>query len=265
MSEERGSVAFDRAAEYYDETRGLSDEGVARQTAILSAELGGRGRVLDVGIGTGQVALPLSAAGIPVTGIDLSRPMLGKLLEKVEGRSPVLLAQSDALRLPFREGAFGAAYLRWVLHLIPDWRAALGQIARALVHGGVVLVQQGAAGTGSRQGEIRERFAELAGVSFEPIGLTWSGYEELDEVMASLGGAPRSLPAFTDVERDGLDDFIDSIARNRYSWTWKVEDPALRAGLAEEVRRWAVSRYGPLDQVPRDSYEVAWRAYDLPA
>ena len=264
MTDRPRSVAFDRAADYYDETRGLTPEGVARQTEILGAELSGRGRVLEVGVGTGQVALPLHAAGVAVTGIDLSRPMLDKVLEKAGGSSPVPLAQADALLLPFRDDAFGAAYLRWVLHLIPDWRAALAEIARVVAEGGAVLVQQGAAGKGTPQREIQERFAELAAVTFEPPGLTWSGYEELDAAMGALGASPRSLPTFTEVERDGLDDFVERIARNRYSWTWKVEDPALLGRVAGEVRRWAADRFGPLDQVPRETYEVTWRAYDLP-
>ena len=83
------SVAFDRAAEYYDSTRGLSDAGVVRQTELLAGELGGRGSVVEIGVGTGQVALPLHDAGIPVVGMDLSSPMLAKLREKRGGRFAV--------------------------------------------------------------------------------------------------------------------------------------------------------------------------------
>jgi len=82
--------------------------------------------------------------------------------------------------------------------------------------------------------------------------------------MAALGAAARSLPPFTDVERDSLEEFIEGIVLNRYSWTWTIEDPGLLAGLADEVRRWATDRFGPLDQVPRETYEITWRAYDLP-
>jgi SAM-dependent methyltransferase len=259
------SVAFDRAAEYYDATRGLSAEGVVRQTELLVEELGHRDLVLEVGVGTGQVALPLHEAGVRVVGMDLSSPMLAKILEKCGGRSPVPLVQGDATRMPFRDGACGAAYLRWVLHLIPDWRDALGEAVRVVEPGGAILILLGAAGKNTPQAEIQQRFAALAGVSFEPPGLSWSNYDELDAAMTRFGAAPRTLPAFSDIERDGLDVFIDGIAGNRYSWTWRLEDPELLGRVAIDVRRWSEERFGPLDQVPRAEHEVVWRAYDLPA
>lgn len=264
MSDEPHSVAFDRAAEYYDATRGLSSEGVRRQTALLVAELARRGPVLEIGVGTGQVALPLHEAGIRVVGLDLALPMMAKLVEKSGGSSPLPLVQADATRMPFDDAAFGVAYSRWVLHLIPGWRVALAEAVRVVRRGGTILVAPGSAGKGTPQSEIQERFAEIAGVSFAPSGLMWAGYDELDDAMAALGTVPRELPSFSDVERDGLDDFLDGIAHGAYSWTWKVEDPELLSRVVEELRRWAEDQYGPLDRVPRREYDVTWRAYDLP-
>ena len=82
------SIAFDRAAEYYDDTRGLSEEGVRHTTEALAEVFRGAGPVLEVGVGTGQVALPLHDAGVRVMGVDLSRPMLSKLLAKAGGGPP---------------------------------------------------------------------------------------------------------------------------------------------------------------------------------
>ena len=83
--------------------------------------------------------------------------------------------------------------------------------------------------------------------------------------MSRFGAVPRTLPSFTEVERDGLEVFIDGIAANRYSWTWQIEDPEYLGSVAADVRGWAEERFGPLDQVPRAKHEVVWRAYDLPA
>ena len=260
------SVAFDRAAEYYDATRGYTAEGERAMIDLLAHELRGRGRVLEVGVGTGQVALPLHATGIPLIGLDLARPMMDRLVEKAGGRSPFPLVQADATRMPFADGMFGAVYVRWVLHLIPDWRVALAESVRVTGRGGVVLVLPGSAGRGTTpQAEIQARFAELTGSSFEPTGLRWSGYDQLDEEMIALDASPRPLPTFTDVERDGLEAFLDNLERRRYSWTWRIEDDRRFADAVAEIRRFAQERYGPLDQVPREEHEVAWRAYDLPA
>jgi SAM-dependent methyltransferase len=257
------SVAFDRAAKYYDRTRGLSAEGMRKTVDLLAGELRDRGRVLEIGVGTGQLALPLHDAGIPVVGLDLARPMMEKLLEKAGRRSPLPLVQADATRMPIRDRAFGGAYLRWVLHLIPAWREALVEMVRVVRPGGVILISIG--GCGGSRSEIQERFAALSGVSIEPPGLTWAGYDQLDDAATELGLVRRALPSISEIQRDGLDDFVDGIANNAYSWTWGVEDPDLFARTATEVRRWAEERYGPLDQVPPEEYEILWRAYDAPA
>ncbi|MGH2630590.1 MAG: class I SAM-dependent methyltransferase, partial [Actinomycetota bacterium] len=156
------SVSFDRAAEYYDETRGLSEEGVRRTTAVLARSFSNAARVLEVGVGTGQVALPLHDAGLDLAGIDLAQPMLDTLLEKAGGRSPFPLVCGDATRMPFRDGAFDGAFLRWVLHLIPDWRAAVHEIARVMAPGAMFAAALGS--YGGRRSEIQARFAEVTGV-----------------------------------------------------------------------------------------------------
>lgn len=104
-----GSVAFDRAAEFYDQSRAISEEAMARTVTLLSQELAGRGRCLEVGVGTGLVALALHAAGVPLEGIDLSAPMLGRLLHKAGGAPPFPLVRGDATRMPFLDRVFGAA------------------------------------------------------------------------------------------------------------------------------------------------------------
>ncbi len=116
----------------------------------------------------------------------------------------------------------------------------------------------------SPQAEIQERFAELTGVSFEPTGLTWDGYAELDAAVIALGACPRALPPFTEVGRDGLDAFLDDIAATPV--LVDLEDRGRRAAsrTAVEIRRWAAERYRTARTGPADEHEVAWRAYDLP-
>jgi ubiquinone/menaquinone biosynthesis C-methylase UbiE len=83
-----GSIPFDRAAEVYDETRGLTAEASAATTDLLRRELEARQPCLEIGVGTGLIGLPLHRAAIRMIGVDLSAPMLGKLVEKAEGRLP---------------------------------------------------------------------------------------------------------------------------------------------------------------------------------
>ena len=256
-----GSVRFDRAAEEYDRTRAISDDAMAGTIELLSSELGGRGRVLEVGVGTGLLALPLHRSGVPVAGIDLTPAMLGKLLDKAGGHPPFPLVQADATRMPFPDGVFGGSYLRWVLHLIADWSAALGEMVRVVRPGGVVLVNLGA--YDETRFEIQRRFAELTGISTDPVGLFWGDVDALDAEMAAIGRTLRELPSVHEEGEDTLEEFLEGIEEGRWSWTWRADDEARRRAVAQ-MRPWAADRFGPLDRVERYELATVWRAYDLP-
>jgi SAM-dependent methyltransferase len=256
------STSFDRAAAYYDETRGLTDAAVREQTDLLAGELRGRGRTIEVGVGTGQVALPLTSAGIPMAGLDIAQPMLRVLIDKAGG-VPFPIVHGDATRMPFGDASFGAGVARWVFHLIAAWRSALQELVRVVRPGGVVLILLGSYGKGPRA-QIQDRFNELLGLANEPVGIMWGDVETLDRAMLEMGASPRALPVLTDVESQPLSVFLDGIDRNRYSWTWRVPAEDL-ARVAPEVRAWAGERFGPLDRTSKHRFDLAWRAYDLRA
>lgn len=254
------SIAFDRAAEFYDRTRAISDESMERTIELLASELSGRDRVLEVGVGTGLLALPLHEAGVEVAGIDLSHPMLGKLVEKAGGAVPCPLVLADATRLPFAGDAFGAAYLRWVLHLVPDWRRVLAEVVRVVRPEGVFLVNLGAYEEARRA--IQERFAEITGLSLKPVGLHWGHYDELESEMTALGARVRELPSLHEDGTETLGEFVEGIEQNRYSWTWPLAEDQ-RRGAAAEVRSWAQERFGSLDERKPFEHVTRWLAYDL--
>ena len=70
-------------AERYDEAAADMFEPAVLDPAVdFLAELAGDGAALELGIGTGRIALPLSERGVRVHGIDLSEAMVAKLREK---------------------------------------------------------------------------------------------------------------------------------------------------------------------------------------
>jgi SAM-dependent methyltransferase len=82
---------------------------VLDETVGVLAELARGGRALELGIGTGRVALPLARRGIPVHGIDLSRAMVARLRAKPGGDAiGVTIGDFATTRV---EGTFGLAYL----------------------------------------------------------------------------------------------------------------------------------------------------------
>lgn len=169
-------------------------------------------------------------------------------------------ARGDATRMPFPDRVFGAAYLRWVLHLIPTWRSALAEMVRVVGPRGVVLVSIG--GYGSKPDEIQERFGELARVSTDPFGRGWGDVESLDAAMADLGAAMRTLEPSREGVEETIGQFLDQIEANRYSWTWPMQDE-VRISAVIELRVWAAERYGALDVRRRQELTTVWRAYDL--
>jgi SAM-dependent methyltransferase len=73
----------DRVARRYDEAvADRFDPAVIDPTVAFLAELARGGRALELGIGTGRIALPLADRGVPVHGIDLSRSMVARLRAK---------------------------------------------------------------------------------------------------------------------------------------------------------------------------------------
>lgn len=134
------SIAFDRAAEYYDETRGFPP-GEEIEVAVLMAQAGrlsAASRVLEIGIGTGRIALPLAKYVRGVYGVDLSLPMMERLRAKQSGER-VHIVQGDATRLPFETHSFDAAVAVHVFHLIPDWENLVGELERVLKPGAPLL------------------------------------------------------------------------------------------------------------------------------
>lgn len=79
------STYGDRIASVYDQWTAQLDPGPAVEFLTRFVDAGGR--ALELGIGTGRVAIPLSACGVTVEGIDASDEMVARLREKDDGRS----------------------------------------------------------------------------------------------------------------------------------------------------------------------------------
>ena len=85
--EEDGYFGELAAARYDELTAEMSGPGVVEPAVGLLAGLAGGGQALELGIGTGRIALPLARRGIRVEGIDLSRAMVARLRAKPGGEA----------------------------------------------------------------------------------------------------------------------------------------------------------------------------------
>src|SRR5688500_1903399 len=98
-----GHEGWDEYAPFYDwenaRTLGRRDVPFWRNLALQAG-----GRVLELGCGTGRIALPLARAGVPLVGIDRSDAMLKRALTRVRRgklQAQVRLIRGDIRRLPF--------------------------------------------------------------------------------------------------------------------------------------------------------------------
>jgi SAM-dependent methyltransferase len=125
VRDEDGWFGEDVAASYDETENPMFDPAVIEPTVDFLAELADGGRVLELGIGTGRIALPLAARGVEVHGIDLSRAMVARLKAKPGGDGiPVTIGDFATTRL---EATFRLAYL--VFNTISNLTTQTEQVA----------------------------------------------------------------------------------------------------------------------------------------
>jgi SAM-dependent methyltransferase len=116
----------ERVAERYDESAaGMFEPAVVDPVVDLLADLAGHGAALELGIGTGRIALPLAQRGVRVHGIDLSGAMVARLRAK-PGAEQIGVTIGDFAATTV-EGRFSVAYL--VFNTIMNLTTQDGQIA----------------------------------------------------------------------------------------------------------------------------------------
>ena len=255
------SISFDRAASYYDRTRRLSDDALAQLIPMVAAELAGAGRVLEVGVGTGRIALPLASKGVDITGVDISRDMLERLRMNANGHPPAI-AIADALNLPFAGGAFGGAVAAHVLHLIPRWKGALDEIVRVVRPGGVLIGSRGGRTYGGEWWHaVRRQFFRAAGDPPWPPGM--DRIEELDEEMAARGAQVTKLNEISQADSVSVNQLLSMLDQGIWSACWTI-DPDTRRRAATSARVWAEANLGDLEEKRTVTEVLAWRSYRLP-
>jgi hypothetical protein len=168
------------AARYDDSEGWMNDPAVVEPAVDLLAELAGGGAALELGIGTGRIALPLSACGVLVHGVDLSEAMVARLRAK-PGAELIGVTIGDFATTAV-EGRFALVYL--VFNTIMNLTSQDEQVAcfrNASAHlepGGCFLIEVG----------VPDLQRLPFGETIRPfhVGASHLGFDELDVARQAL-------------------------------------------------------------------------------
>jgi SAM-dependent methyltransferase len=221
----------DDIAARYDEGSGpMFDPDVVRRTVDVLAELAGDGAALELAVGTGRVALPLAARGVPVSGIELSPAMIEQLRRKA-GAEDISVAMGDMATTRL-DGTFRLVYL--VYNTIGNLTTQDQQVAcfaNAAAHleaGGSFLVEVGVPDLRRLPpGEDARVFAHSPG---------YVGYDRYTDLVAQQAVSHHFV-----ADRSGVRELR---APFRYVWPSELDLMARLAGMTLR------SRWGGWDRTP---------------
>ena len=169
--------AYRRWAPIYDLTFGkIAEAGRKHAVQIINRR---RGRVLEVGVGTG-LSLPCYGSHLTITGIDLSPEMLAKAEDKVDRHNLANVAglhEMDAGALAFPDESFDTVVAMYVMTVVPVPQRVMRELERVCAAGGeVILVNHFSEDEGVR-GFLERKLAPFADL----IG--WRPVFDIDQVL----------------------------------------------------------------------------------
>lgn len=226
---------FDAAAVYYDRLWGEQPDA-ADELAFLHALARG-GEALEVGVGTGRVAVPLAASGVRVLGVDPSPGMLAKLEAKILDSPRLSIeARRGDMTLSGVSGQFSLVYC--VYHTLfyadtrDEQRLFFRRSAELLAPGGVLVVE-----AYTPAGKRKDRWAKgMHALQLSAAGYDWELYRHDEETQTVQIGRQT---------HDGKE-LHYSYWEERYLTPAQLDDMAGPAGL-ELRERWSSFR--------RDAYQ----------
>lgn len=249
-------IRFDKIAQSYNAQRAHPPGVSAQIGAAIASLVGANALVLELGVGTGRIAHPVAQAGSRVVGIDIARDMLRVAQADGDhrlgqGAVPALaLLQGDVAHLPFAAHAFDAVLAVHVLHLVPDWRGVLAEIARVIRPGGVFVQGRDWRDPQSVAERLRAKLREAV-MELVPGARPPGAGAAIGQALAKLGGTPEA--EITAAEWTGSATpvaLLESMAARADAETWALDDATLETAI-DRVRAYAEATYPDLD-APQD-------------
>ena len=199
----------------------MFEAAVVEVTVEVLAELAGGGRALELGVGTGRIAVPLAGRGVPVHGIDLSRAMVDRMRAKPGGDAIGVSIGDFATTIvdTGTDGGFSLGYLLYntIMNLTSQEAqvACFRNVARQLDPGGCFVVEV-------MVPELRKIPAGQSIVPFRATSAEWA-YSVYDVASQSM------TCHYIEVSEDGRGEHRE--IPFRYVWPAELDLMAQLAGL----------------------------------
>ena len=201
-------MPFDRMVQLYDETRVFDADCFDSALDFIVERFPPSmfNKLLEPGIGTGRIAIPLAERGYQVTGVDISKEMLEFLnqkLFKMKQALPISFHIGDVTKLPFPDASFDITIAVHLFYFIRQWKKAVDEILRVVKQDAPLVLMH--TGTGTEILSLNERYKELCaqqGYSIKDIGV--KSTNEVINYLTSLG---------CNIER----------IRDRWQWTQRIQ------------------------------------------
>jgi SAM-dependent methyltransferase len=253
-------VDFSANASVYDRRHGaVLPQHVARELADAGG-LEPEARVLDIGAGTGRVAIAFAEIGYQVTALDPARRMLDEVRLKAHD-CRVHLVAGEGARLPFGRSYFDAVILARILYLMEDWTAVLREVSDVLKPGGFLLHEWGNGKAGEPWVQIREKLRALfldAGVE-TPFHPGARSEAEVDDFLTELGFVRRERLSAGPGPCMTLHDFVGRIAAGEFSYIWNI--PAhIQESCIQLLHKWCRDTFELEQSLPMPA-QLEWTVY----
>ncbi len=251
---------FSRVAFTYDRTRYHPPEVSGRIATALTAPVEKQFRdplFLEIGAGTGRIAVPIIARGYRYIALDNNPAMLEVLRQKVAGVArKARLVEADARELPFERGSLHAVIAVHFWHLLDNWQQALRESLRVLRPGGFLFEGWEQSDEESEDWRIQQKWKEiLSNRGYTLVrGRHQARLAEVEKELIRYRLEPKTRVVADWVEMRSPRTSLEMLSERIYSFAWEVPEELFRPSMAE-LAHWIAQTYPDPDM----EYPIHWK------
>ena len=234
------SSALLRVAYAYDRLRAHPPEVAGQIATAMASAVHPKGEepvFLELGVGTGRIALPLIARGYRYIALDADAAMLEVFRQKIAGVDrKVQVVQADARAIPLPDESVHGVIVVHLWHLVPDWPKVLAEAIRVLKPGGALLEGWDQAEE-SPEWTLQERWRAFAAEEGFPV----------ERGLHAKRLKPRTREVARGREERTPREAPEALSELLYSFTQGLPEP-VHARVMERLWAWAEAELGDLDR-----------------